>query len=194
MFVDFLNFLGYNKLMFRRNKQKESNIATTPEESKRKPRLKRISAFFFLMTILSIALYSCYTFFVIYKLTKKTFLSKFIVYLLGLYVFVFILLILINLGNKRRMKSNLKDYKSATKFLKYSVQIINLILSIFTIISAFITSGTTDIPALAYAFLSLFITLIFIVIEVISIKIRKNLPLIKRNFLELRDKPAKNKR
>lgn len=180
--------------MFRRSKQKESNVATTPEESKRKPRLKKISAFFFLMTILSIALYSCYTFFVIYKLTEKTFLSKFIVYLLGLYVFVFILLILINLGNKRRMKSNLKDYKSATKFLKYSVQVINLILSIVTIISAFITSGTTDIPALAYAFLSLFITLIFIVIEVISIKIRKNLPLIKRNFLELRDKPAKNKR
>lgn len=179
--------------MFRRNSQKESNVAKTPEESKKHPRLKKINTFFFLMTILSIVLYSCYTFFVIYKLTEKTFLSKFIIYLLGLYIVVFILLILINLGNKRRMKSNLKDYKSATKFLKYAVQIINLALSIVTIISAFVTNGTTDILALAYAFLSLFITFIFILVEIISIKIRKNLPLIKRNFLELRDKPSKNK-
>lgn len=179
--------------MFRKKKQKESNVAVTPDESKKKPRLKKINTFFFLMTIISIAFYSCYTFFVIYKLTQKTFLSKFIIYLLALYVFVFILLILINLKNKRRMKRNLKDYKSATKFLKYSVQIINLVLSIVTIISAFITNGTTDIPALSYAFLSLFITLVFVFIEIITIKIRKNLPLIKRNFLELRDKPAKNK-
>lgn len=180
--------------MFKRQKQKDLNVARTPEESKRQPRLKKISTLFFLLTIFSIAFYSCYTFFVIYKLAKKTFLSKFIIYLLGVYILVFLLLILINLRNKRKMKSNLKDYKSATKFLKYSVQIINFVLSIVTTISAFITTGTTDISALFYAIISMIITIIFIFFEIITIKIRKNLPLIKRNFLELRDKPVKDKK
>lgn len=179
--------------MFGRKKQKDSNIAKTPDEAKKQPRFKKISTFFFLLTIFSIAFYSCYTFFVIYKLAKKTFLSKFIIYLLGIYILVFLLLILINLRNKRKMKRNLKDYKSATKFLKYTVQIINFVLSIVTAVSAFITTGTTDIPALFYAIISMFITLIFVFFEIISIKIRKNLPLIKRNFLELREKPVKNK-
>lgn len=180
--------------MFTKKRKKESNEAVTPEKSRRSPKLKKINTFFFLMTILSIAFYSCYTFFVIYKLAKSSFLSKIIMYLLALYVFVFVLLILINLNNRRRMKSNLKDYKSATKFLKYAVQIINLVLSIVTIVSAFITTGTTDISALAYAFFSLILTLIFVFIEIISIKIRKNIPLIKRNFLELRDKPTKREK
>ena len=179
--------------MLKSSRKKESNVAKTPDSAKKSPEKKKVNSFFLLITIFSIALYSCYTFFIIYKLTKKTFLSKIIIYLLGLYVFIFLLLILINLGNKRRMKNNLKDYKSATKFLKYSVQIINFILSIITAISAFITTGTTDISALAFAILSLCITFIFIFIEIISIKIRKNIPLIKRNFLELREKPSKNR-
>lgn len=173
-------------------KNKESNVAYTPEESKRTP-LKKINIVFFLLTVFSIALYSSYTLFVIYKLTEKTFLSKIIMYLLVIYIIAFVLLVLINLGNKRKMKSHLKNYKSATKFLKYSVQIINLILSIITAISAFITTGTTDIPALAYALLSIFITLVFIFFEIIAIKIRKNMHLIKQNFLELREKPSKNR-
>ncbi len=178
--------------MFGRKIEKESNVARTPEESKREP-IRKINTFFFLLTFFSIALYSCYTFFVIYKLTEKTFLSKVILYLLGIYVFVFILLVLVNLGNKRRMKKNLKNYKSATKFLKYTVQIINFVLSIITAISAFITTGTTDIPAIAYAILSIFITLIFIFIEIIAVKIRKNFSVIKQNFLELHEKPQKTK-
>ena len=172
--------------------KKESNVAYTPEESKKTP-LKKISVAFFLLTFFSIVLYSSYTFFVIYKLTEKTFLSKIIMYLLAIYIIVFILLVLVNLGNKRKMKSQLKDYKSATKFLKYAVQIINLVLSIITAISAFITTGTTDIPALAYALLSIFITCVFIFFEIIVIKIRKNMHLIKQNFLELREKPDKNR-
>lgn len=180
--------------MFGRKKQvKESNVATTPEEAKKKPRLKKINTFLFLFSFLSIVFYSCYTFFVIYKLSETTFLSKIIIYLLAIYILAFFLLILINLGNKRRLKRQLKDYKSATKFLKYTVQIINFALSIFTAISAFITNGTTDISALIYAFFSMFITLVFIFVEIITIKIRKNLPLIKHNFLELREKPEKNK-
>lgn len=181
--------------MFGRKKRvKESNVAKTPEESKKKPRLKKINTFLFLFSFFSIVFYSCYTFFVIYKLSETTFLSKIIIYLLGVYILTFLLLVLINLGNKRRMKRQLKDYKSATKFLKYTVQIINFALSIFTAISAFITNGTTDISALAYAIFSMFITFVFIFIEIITIKIRKNLPLIKRNFLELREKPEKNKK
>lgn len=173
-------------------KKKESNVAYTPEESKRTP-LKKINVAFFLLSFFSIVLYSSYTLFVIYKLTEKTFLSKFIMYLLAIYIIAFVLLVLVNLGNKRKMKSKLRDYKSATKFLKYTVQIINFVLSIITAISAFITTGTTDIPALAYALLSIFITFIFIFFEIIVIKIRKNMHLIKQNFLELREKPDKNR-
>ena len=179
--------------MFGRKIEKESNVALTPEESKREP-IKKINTFFFLLTFFSIALYSCYTFFVIYKLSKKTFLAKIIPYLLGIYVIVFALLVLVNLGNRRRMKKNLKNYKSATKFLKYTVQIINLVLSIVTAISAFITTGTTDIPAIAYAILSMFVTFIFIFIEIITLKIRKNFSVIKQNFLDLHEKPQKTKR
>lgn len=179
--------------MFGRKVEKESNVALTPEESKKVPRFQKINTFFFLLTFFSIALYSCYTFFVIYKLTQKTFLSKVIIYLLGIYVGVFVLLVLINLGNRRRMKKNLKNYKSATKFLKYIVQIINFVLSIITAISALITTGTTDIPAIAYAILSIFITIIFIFIEIVTLKIRKNFSVIKQNFLELRARPQKTK-
>ncbi|MBR3884853.1 MAG: hypothetical protein IKJ33_00090 [Clostridia bacterium] len=178
--------------MFGRKIEKESNVAHTPEESRKSP-IKRINTFFFLLTFFSIALYSCYTFFIIYKLTEKTFLSKIIMYLLAIYVVVFVLLVLVNLGNRRRMKKNLKNYKSATKFLKYTVQLINLVLSIVTAISALITTGTTDISAIAYAILSMFVTFIFIFIEIITLKIRKNFSAIKQNFFELREKPPKTR-
>ena len=173
-------------------KEKESNIAYTPESAKKSP-FKKLNTIFFVLTFLSIVLYSCYTFFIIYRLAEKTFLSKVIIYLLVAYIFVFLLLVLINLKNRRRMKSKLRDYKSATKFLKYAVQIINFVLSIITAISAFITTGTTDISAIAYAILSIIITVVFIFFEIVVIKIRRNLPLIKKNFLELREKPGRNK-
>ena len=174
--------------MFGRKLQKESNVAYTPEESKKSP-LKKMNLVFFVLTFLSIALYSSYTLFIIYKLTEKTFLSKIIIYLLAIYIAVFVLLILVNIGNKRKMKNGLRNYKSATKFLKYAIQIINFALSIVTAVSAFITTGTTDISAIAYAILSIFVTLVFIFFEIIAIKIRKHFHLIKQNFLELRDKP-----
>ena len=174
--------------MFSYQREKESNIAYTPEESKKSP-LKKINTFFFLLSFLSITFYSCYTFLVIYKLAEKTFLSKIIVYLLIIYVVSFLLLVLLNLNNKRKMKSKLKNYKSATKFLKYTVQIVNFVLSIITAISAFITTGTTDISALAYAVVSIIITFVFIFFEIICMKIRKNFSVIKQNFLDLREKP-----
>lgn len=89
------------------------------------------------------------------------------------------------------MKSGLKNYKSATKFLKYAIQVLNFVLSIITAISAFITTGTTDFSAIIYAVLSLIVTGVLILFEIAFIIIRKNIPIIKRNFLEIREKPVK---
>ena len=146
---------------------------------------------FLLWNIFSIAVYSCYTLFVTYKLSEKNFLSKVILYLLIAYAVIFVLLILVSLNSKGRMKYRLKNYKSAVKFFKYAIQIINFVLSIITAISAFITTGKTNVSAILYAILSLFITLIFIFFEIVHIIIRKNIPLIKHNLLEIRDVDGK---
>jgi hypothetical protein len=181
---------------FKRKKdQKESNIASTPnQQTESANKVTKQGVIFFIWNILSITLYSSYTLFVIYNLTKKNFLSKIIIYLLVAYGVVFVLLILISLRNRTKMKYRLKNFQSATKFLKYLIQIINFTLSIITAISAFVTTGTTDISAILFGILSLFITFIFIFVEIAKIIIRKNMPLIKRNFLEIRDKrePKKN--
>lgn len=168
--------------------QKESNIARTPEHINTilEPS-KKSKILFVLWNIFSIALYSCYTLFVTYKLTEKTFLSKVIIYLLIAYAVIFIFLLFFGLSSKSKMKYHLKNYKSAVKFLKYIIQIINFVLSIITAISAFVTTGTTNISAIIYAVLSLIITIFFIMFEILKIIIRKNIPLIKHNFLEIRD-------
>lgn len=180
------------KLFKRKKAEKESNVAKTPEATTEEIKVPTKSKVFFLLwNILSIALYSCYTLFVTYKLTEKNFLSKVILYLLIAYAVIFLLLILVSLNAKAKMKYRLKNYKSAVKFFKYAIQIINFVLSIITAISAFITTGTTDISAIFYAILSLLITLFFIFFEIVKIIIRKNIPLIKYNFLEMRDKEGK---
>ena len=177
----------------KKNIEKESNIVETPEESKPKTIFSKVGLLFLIWNILSITLYSCYTMFVIYKLSSNSFLSKIIIYLLGIYAAAFVLLVLFSIGNRTKLKYRLKNYKSATNFLKYTIQIINFVLSIVTAISAFITNGTTNIGSLFYAFGSLVITFFLILFEIIKIIIRKNIPLIKRNFLEIREKPVKNK-
>lgn len=174
-------------------KKKESNIAHSPEQQEKNEELTKTKVFFLLWNVLSIALYSCYSFFVIYRLAEKSFLSKIIIYLLILYAVIFILLILINIGNRKKLKYKLKNYKSATKFLKYTIQILNFSLSIFTAISAFITTGKTDFSTIGFAILSIFVTVISIFFEFVKIIIRKNIPLIKHNFLEIREKPEKKK-
>lgn len=182
-------------IFFKRKKQdKESNVAVSPEQEEKQETLTKIKVFFFLWNILSIALYTCYTLFVIYRLAERTFLSKIIIYLLYAYAAIFVLLILLNIGNRKKLKYRLKNYKSATKFLKYAIQILNFTLSIITAISALITTGTTDIQAVLFAILSIIVTLVMIFFEIISIIIRKNIPLIKRNFLEIRDKAEPRKR
>ncbi len=187
--------MSYNIIMAwfkKKEKQKESNIASSPEQKNSAEELTRVKVFFFLWNILSIALYSCYTFFVIYKLSEKSFLSKIIIYLLYVYAGIFVLLILINIGNRKKMKYQLKNYKSATIFLKYTIQILNFFLSIFTAISAFVATGKVDFSTIGFAILSLIITLILILLEFAKIIIRKNIPLIKYNFLEMRDKQEIN--
>ena len=179
--------------LFNRKKiEKESHIATTPEESKMQINSNKKNIAFLIWNILSIALYSSYTLFVIYKLSEHNFLSKIIVYLLGAYAVAFVLLILISIGNRTKLKYRLKNLQSVANFFKYFIQIINFVLSIVTAISAFITNGTTDFSSILYAILSLAITLIFIIVEIAKIIIRKNLPLIKYNFLEIRDKLPKS--
>ena len=172
--------------------EKESNIASTPEPiPEKKEKWSKIQVFFFLWNLVSITIYSAFTFFVIYNLSISTFLSKMIKWVLLIYGVAFLLLILINLGNRKKLKSRLKNYKSATKFFKYIIRILNFTLSIITAISAFITTGTTNISAIAYAILSIIITLFMIMFEIAAIIIRKNIPIIKQNFLDLRDKPVK---
>lgn len=179
--------------LFNRKKiEKESHIATTPEESKMQISSNKKNIAFLIWNILSIALYSSYTLFVIYKLSEHNFLSKIIVYLLGAYAVAFVLLILISIGNRTKLKYRLKNLQSVANFFKYFIQIANFVLSIVTAISAFITNGTTDFSSILYAILSLAITLIFIIVEIAKIIIRKNLPLIKYNFLEIRDKLPKS--
>lgn len=172
----------------KKEKQKESNIASSPEQKKSVEELTRVKVFFLLWNILSIALYSFYTFFVIYRLSEKSFLSKIIIYLLYAYTIVFILLILINIGNRKKMKYQLKNYQSATNFLKYTIQILNFFLSIFTAISAFFATGKVDFSTIGFAILSLIVTTILIFFEIVKIIIRKNIPVIKQNFLDIRDK------
>ena len=172
--------------------EKESHIATTPEESKMQINSNKKNIAFLIWNILSIALYSSYTLFVIYKLSEHNFLSKIIIYLLGAYAVAFVLLILISIGNRTKLKYRLKNLQSVANFFKYFIQIANFVLSIVTAISAFITNGTTDFSSILYAILSLAITLIFIIVEIAKIIIRKNLPLIKYNFLEIRDKLPKS--
>lgn len=174
------------------NKQeKESKYAETPENSqKQKLSTTKLKVIFYVWNIFSIVLFSSYTMFVIYKLSEKSFLSKIIIYLLIAYFFAFVLLILISIGNKTNLKYRLKNFQSATKFLKYFVQIINFTLALATSLSVLFTTGKVDISAIFYGILSLILTILCILFEIAKIIIRKNIPLIKHNFLEMRDKPV----
>ena len=171
--------------------EKESNVITTPEQKEKTSMFTKTKVFFFIWNILSITLYSSYTLFVTYQMAEKTFLSKVIIYLLYVYAAAFLLLILINIGNRKKMKAGLKNYKSATKFLKYTMQILNFVLSIATAFSSLFSTGTLDFKSVLFAILSLIVTLVLILVEIAGIIIRKNFGIIKRNFLEIREKPIK---
>ena len=131
-------------MIFGRKNNKESNVATTPFDNIPQKKDKPITVWFLLWNIVPIVLYCCYTFFFVYKTSQNNFLSKVVIYLLGAYVAVFVLLVLINIKSKSRMKRGLKNYKSAASFLRYTVTIINFSLSIITLIGAFLTTGSVD--------------------------------------------------
>lgn len=173
-------------------KEKLSNEIFTPSNSILEKKPSKSKIFFFIWNIFSIVLYSCYTLFVIYRMSEKSILSKFIIYLLYAYAAIFILIIILNLKNRKKLSSKLKNYKSATNFLKYLVQIINFVLSIATAVSALFSTGTIDFNTIGYGILSIFVALVMIFIEIMKIIIRKNIPLIKYNFLEMRDKEPEN--
>ena len=194
---DFVANNQYNLIMFKLFKrkpiEKESNIASTPEPlPETKEKWSKIQVFFLFWNLISITIYSAFTFFVIYNLSINTFLSKMIKWVLLLYGIAFLLLIVINLGNKKRMSRQLKNYKSATNFLKYFIQTLNFILSIATAIHALIITGTTDFSAVMWAIVSFTFTVINILFEVVKIIIRRNFSAIKQNFLDIREKPRKS--
>lgn len=170
--------------------EKESKIASTPAPlPEQKEKWSKVQVFFFFWNLISITIYSAFTFFVIYNLSINTFLSKLIKWILLAYGAAFVLLITINLGNRKRMKRQLKNYKSATNFLKYFIQTLNFILSIATAVNALIITGTTDFSAVMWAVISFIFTVINILFEIIKIIIRRNLFAIKQNFLDMREKP-----
>ncbi len=171
-----------------RKQDKESNKAETPQESMPKKKDKPITIWFLLWNFVPILVYCCYTFFFVYKTSQNNFLSKIVIYLLGAYVVVFLLLVLFNLHSKSRMKKGLKNYKSATSFLRHTVTIINFSLSIITLIGAFITTGAVDFKSFMYAVLIIIVTIISIFFEIGKIIVRKNFAAIKQNFFEIRDK------
>ena len=172
---------------FKKN-NKESNMAETPETAMPKKKDKPITVWFLLWNFVPIIVYCGYTFFFVYKTSQNNFLSKIVVYLLGAYVVVFLLLVLFNLRSKSRMKKGLKNYKSATNFLRYTVTIINFSLSIITLIGAFITTGAVDFKSFMYAVLIIIVTIISIFFEIGKIIVRKNFSAIKQNFFEIRDR------
>lgn len=178
-------------MVYSYKKTKESNIVDTPEEAIPEKKQKPITGWFLLWNLVPILLYCGYTFFFVYKNSQNNFLSKIVIYLLAIYVVVFILLVLVSLGNRSKMKRNLKNYKSAATFLRYTITIINFTLSIITLIGAFITTGSVDFASFLYAILILIVTVISIFFEIGKIIVRKNINLIKQNFFDLRIKSSK---
>lgn len=183
--------------MFNKKTEKISKHAETPEletNEKKKSRFGGIKLFFFIWNIVSITVYSAYTLYVLYNMTEATFLSKAMPFLLMLYALVFLILIILGLFDKKHMSSNLKNYKSAINFFKAFVQILNFVLSMITIVSVFIQTGKPDFTGFMFAILSLLLTLASIFFEIIKIIIRKNMGIIKQNFLEIHDKPKTRKK
>ena len=175
-------------LLNRKKIQKESNVATTPENKLPVDGFSKSKFYLLLWNILSMAFYCCYIFFIIMQINYNQFLSKLIIWLVYIYITALVLLILLSIGSKRKLKSRMKNYKSALNFLKYFIQLVNFVLSIVTALSAFLTTGKADVKALSYAIISLGLTVIMVAFEVVKIIIRKNIPIVKKNFLEIRDR------
>ena len=175
-------------LLYRKKIEKESNIARTPENKLPVDGFSKSKFYLLLWNILSMAFYCCYIFFIILQISYSDFLSKLIIWLVYIYIGAFALLLLLSIGSKKKLKARMTNYKSALNFLKYFIQLVNFVLSIVTALSAFLVTGKTDIKALSYAIMSLGLTVIMVAFEVFKIIIRKNIPVVKKNFFEIRDR------
>lgn len=174
--------------IFKRKKiEKESNIAETPENSKPKSEFSVAKFYYMIWYIFSLAFHICYVGYIIITIAQKNFLSQVIVYLLYAYAIALVLIILFSLGNKSKLKARLTDYKSAVNFLKYLIQMISFVLSFVTAVSSFFTTGKFDSVAMSSAITSLILTAIMAVFEFIKIMIRKNIPIVKQNFLRIKE-------
>ena len=175
-------------LFNRQKKEKETNIAVTPESPKPKKEFSKAKFYYLLWTIVSMAFHCCYVFYLIISVAQQYFLSQAIFFLLCIYGVVLVFIIIFSLGNKKKMKSRLKTYKSALNFLKYLIQLISFTLSIINAISTFFVTGVFDRISLLNAFVSLIITVIMVLFEVVKIMIRRNIPIVKSNLLKIKEK------
>lgn len=174
--------------IFNRKKiEKESNIAGTPENAKPKAEFSIAKFYYMLWFLFSMTFHICYVTYIIITIAQKNFLSQIIVYLLYGYAIALVLIILFSLGNKSKLKARLTNYKSAVNFLKYLIQMISFVLSLVTAISSFFTTGKFDSLAMSSALTSLLLTAIMAFFEFIKIMIRKNIPIVKQNFLRMKE-------
>lgn len=171
----------------RKRIEKESNIAGTPENAKPKAEFSVAKFYYMLWFLFSMTFHICYVTYIIITIAQKNFLSQIIVYLLYGYAIALVLIILFSLGNKSKLKARLTNYKSAVNFLKYLIQMISFVLSLVTAISSFFTTGKFDSLAMSSALTSLLLTAIMAFFEFIKIMIRKNIPIVKQNFLRMKE-------
>ena len=175
-------------LNFKKKVDKQTNIASSPEQAPEKKEFSKAKFYYLLWYIVSLSFHLGYVVYLILTIAEKTFLSKAITYLLYGYGVVFLIIVLVSLKDKKRLKDRIKNYKSALNFLKYLIQLISFTVSIVNAISSFFVLGKFDRTALGTAMISLILTLIMIVLEVTKIIIRKNIPIFKRNFLRIKEK------
>ena len=176
------------KLFKKKVIEKESNVAVSPEPTQ--PYIKFSVAKFYLLlwNILSMMIYIVNVLYIILLIVDQIeFLRNIIIYLLAVYALAFVLIVILSIGSKSKLKLRMKNYKSAVKFLQYFIQIISFVISFVTALSTFLTKGYFDSKALFNALTSLIITCVMVFFEVIKILIRKNIPIVKENFLRLRE-------
>ena len=180
------------KILNKKQMQRETNIATSDryyvDNGKPKKDFSKAKMYYLLWSIVSMAFNIGYAFYVIFTVAKQNFLASTIKILLVIYGVILVLVIMLSLGNKKKMKSRLKTYRSALNFLKYLIQLISFSLAIVNAISSFFVTGQFARAAIASAFTSLIITVIMIFIEIVKLMIRKNIPIVKQNLLKIKEK------
>ena len=105
-------------LNFKKKVDKQTNIASSPEQAPEKKEFSKAKFYYLLWYIVSLSFHLGYVVYLILTIAEKTFLSKAITYLLYGYGVVFLIIVLVSLKDKKRLKDRIKNYKSALNFLK----------------------------------------------------------------------------